>query len=82
LIIGIEIFNFWTMNDTLFSIKTFNYVISKPGFQQTISYDFQIPLAENSLGSDFFGHLFAKHKVPLFACEGKLNYFNLIFFNF
>uniref|UniRef100_A0A914N7B9 Uncharacterized protein n=1 Tax=Meloidogyne incognita TaxID=6306 RepID=A0A914N7B9_MELIC len=63
------------MNDTLFSIKTFNYVISKPGFQQTISYDFQIPLAENSLGSDFFGHLFAKQKVPLFAFENALNNF-------
>uniref|UniRef100_A0A1I8BY98 Uncharacterized protein n=1 Tax=Meloidogyne hapla TaxID=6305 RepID=A0A1I8BY98_MELHA len=63
------------MNHNLFTIKTFNHIISKPGFQQTISYDLQIPLTENSLGADFFGHLFTKQNVPLFAFENALNIF-------
>jgi hypothetical protein len=65
------------MDVNICEIRTFNHIISKPGFQQTITYDLQIPLAENSQGADFLGNLFVKQNMPLFAFEGKTNIFNI-----
>jgi hypothetical protein len=55
------------------TIRTFTYHIVRPtGFRQTIFYDVQIPLPENSQPHDYYGNLMKQENVPLFAHQGHI----------